>query len=107
MLSGIGPLCVCTRYRGGDDAVFDHYPYHQTVMHNATCEYERVPGWDEDISDVRDIADLPQTARDYLAFIADFVGVPVGMVGVGPGSDQIAWTDEGRSSIAARTAAVA
>jgi hypothetical protein len=35
------------------------------------------------------------------------VGVPVGMVGVGPGSDQIAWTDEGRASIAARTAAVA
>jgi adenylosuccinate synthase len=107
VLSGLGELNVCTRYRGPGEATFDTYPYHQTVMHSASGEYERVPGWDEDISDIRDIADLPQAARDYLAFIADFVGVPVGMVGVGPGSDQIAWTDEGRASIAARTAAVA
>jgi adenylosuccinate synthase len=107
VLSGLGELNVCTRYRGPGEARFDTYPYHQTVMHSASGEYERVPGWDEDISECRDVADLPQAARDYLAFIADFVGVPVGMIGVGPGSDQIAWTDEGRTSIAARNALIA
>ena len=66
VLSGIGPISVCTRYRGGDEAIFDHYPYHQTVMHNATGEYEQLPGWDEDITACRDERELPQAARDYL-----------------------------------------
>ena len=32
---------VCTRYRGAEGAEFDHFPYHQTVLHHATGEYER------------------------------------------------------------------
>ena len=39
-------------------------------------------------------ADLPQTARDYLAFIADFVGVPIRLVSVGPGREQVMWMEE-------------
>src|SRR3954462_13710942 len=68
VLSGLGELNVCTRYRGPGEATFDPYLYHQTVMHSASGEYERLPGWDEDISECRDIADLPQAVRDYLAF---------------------------------------
>ena len=33
VLSGLGELNVCTRYRGPGEARFDNYPYHQTVMH--------------------------------------------------------------------------
>ena len=29
--------------------------------------------------------ELPQTARDYLAYMADFVGVPIALISVGPG----------------------
>jgi adenylosuccinate synthase len=32
--------------------------------------------------------DLPAAAADYLAFLEDQVGVPVRLVGVGPGRDQ-------------------
>ena len=35
VLTGLGDLNVCTRYRGAEEATFDHYPYHQTVMHQA------------------------------------------------------------------------
>ena len=38
-------------------------------------------------------ADLPREARDYLGFIADFVGVPVRLVGVGPDREQSIWLD--------------
>jgi adenylosuccinate synthase len=107
VLTGLGSLNVATRYRGPGEARFDQYPYHQTVMHHAVGEYEQLPGWDEDISDVREEADLPQAVRDYLAFVADFVGVPVGLVGVGPGREQVIWTAAGRDSLAGRTAAVA
>ncbi len=107
VLSGLGSICVCTRYRGGDEATFDHYPYHQTVMHKATGEYEELPGWEEDITGCRDERELPQAARDYLAYISDFVGVPTALIGVGPGRDQIIWTETGRQSRAARAAAPA
>jgi adenylosuccinate synthase len=107
VLAGLGALNVATRYRGPGEAIFDQYPYHQTVMHHAVGEYEQLPGWDEDISEVRDEADLPQAVRDYLGFIAEFVGVPIGLVGVGPARDQVIWTREGRESLAGRTAAVA
>jgi adenylosuccinate synthase len=107
VLSSLGTLNVCTRYRGPEEATFDHYPYHQTVMHHATGVYEQLPGWEEDLAECRDERDLPQTAREYLAYVADFVGVPVALIGVGPGREQIIWTDAGRASAAARSAAPA
>ena len=82
-------LDVCVRYRGAEEATFDHYPYHQSVMHQASGDYERLPGWDEDITACRDERDLPQAARDYLQYISDFIGVPIALIGVGPGRDQI------------------
>jgi adenylosuccinate synthase len=107
VLTGLGELNVCTRYRGAEEASFDHYPYHQTVMHKAVGEYEQLPGWDEDISDCRDESELPATARDYLAYIAETVGVPIALIGVGAGRDQVIWTRAGRESAAGRAAALA
>src|SRR5205085_8615012 len=107
VLSGLDTISLFTRYRGAEEATFDHYPYHQTVMHQATGEYEQLPGWDEDISDAREEADLPPAARDYLAFVADFVGVPIALIGVGPGRDQVIWTESGRETAAGRRVALA
>jgi adenylosuccinate synthase len=107
VLTGLGELNVCTRYRGAEEATFDHYPYHQTVMHQATGDYVHLAGWDEDISECREERELPQAARDYLQFVSDFVGVPIALIGVGPGRDQVIWTEAGRASLAARAAAVA
>ena len=35
----------------------------------------------------------PTAAREYLRFVADFVGVPIALVGVGPGREQVIWTE--------------
>jgi len=91
VLRGLGPLRAAVRYRSKEGAVLDSFPYHQSILHSATPEYEELPGFDEDISDCREEADLPAAARDFLAFIADFVGVPVRLVGVGPDRDQTIW----------------
>ena len=42
-------------------------------------------------SGCRSEADLPPQARAYLDYIAEFVGVPIRLVGVGPGRDQVVW----------------
>jgi adenylosuccinate synthase len=93
VLRGLGSLRVAVRYRSKEGAVLDSFPYHQSILHSATPEYEELPGFDEDIGDCRNAADLPQAARDYLGFIADFVGVPIRLVGVGPARDQVVWLD--------------
>ena len=88
VLRGLGPLRVAVRYRSKEGAVLDSFPYHQSILHSATPEYEELPGFDEDIGECREEADLPAAARDFLAFVADFAGVPVRLVGVGPDRDQ-------------------
>jgi adenylosuccinate synthase len=101
VLSGFDRIKVCTRYRGQDDASFDTFPYHQSVLHHATAEYEELPGWTEDISECRTMSDLPQAAREYLDWITEQTGVPIVLVGVGPGREQTLWTEAGRASIGA------
>jgi adenylosuccinate synthase len=107
VLSGLGPLRVCTRYRSSNEASFDHFPYHQSVLHHAGGEYEELPGWDEDITECRSEEELPQAARHYLAYLSEFVGVPIALISVGPGRDQVIWTDEGRQTAPAQRAALA
>jgi adenylosuccinate synthase len=94
VLSGIGPLRVAVRYRSKEGAVLDTFPYHQSILHSATPEYEELPGFDLDLTSCRNAGDLPQEARDYLGFIAEFVGVPVKLVGVGPDREQVIWLED-------------
>jgi len=89
VLAGLDPIRVAVRYRSSEGAVLDEFPYHQTVLHGASAEYEELPGFDEDVGDCRTPDDLPKAARDSRAFIEDHTGVPIRMVGVGPGREQM------------------
>jgi adenylosuccinate synthase len=94
VLAGIDPIRVAVRYRSSEGARLDELPYHQSVLHAAEAEYENLPGFDADIGDCRSEASLPREARDYLDFISENVGVPIRLVGVGPGRDQVIWMGE-------------
>lgn len=104
VLSGLETLSVCTSYLGDDGAQFEDFPYHQSVLHHAKGSYIDLPGWSEDLGDCRTIDDLPKNARDYVAFIEEFIGVPVTLIGVGPGRDQVIWTDASEGTIPRRKA---
>jgi adenylosuccinate synthase len=94
VLSGIGPLRMAVRYRSREGAQLDTFPYHQSILHSATAEYEELPGFDLDLGACRSAADLPQEARDYLGFISEFVKVPIRLAGVGPDREQVIWLDD-------------
>jgi adenylosuccinate synthase len=49
------------------------------------CEpvYESLPGWSEDISGAKKMADLPRAARRYVERISKLTGVPLAFVSVG------------------------
>jgi len=98
VLTGFDSIKVCTKYQGPEDASYETFPYHQSVLHKARGEYEELPGWAEDITECRTESDLPQAARDYLAFLEEHVGgIPIVQVGVGPGREQQIWTESGRA----------
>ncbi len=78
---------VCVAYEAGGER-FTHPPYHQSVLHQVTPVYEELPGWRTDLTGVTALAEMPAAARDYVAFLADQVGVEVRLVGVGPGREQ-------------------
>jgi adenylosuccinate synthase len=82
-LAGLKELNVCKAYRiHGRETTF--FPGDADDLARADCVYETLPGWDEDLSDIQDYDALPETTRNYIAAIEKIVGVPVGMVGVGP-----------------------
>ena len=66
VLRGIDPLRVAVRYRSKEGAVFDRFPYHQSILHSAIPEYEELPGFDVDVEGCRSEAELPPQARAYL-----------------------------------------
>jgi len=78
---------VCVAYEAGGER-FTHPPYHQSTLHQVTPVYQELPGWRTDLSGVTSLADMPAAARDYVEFLAEQIGVPVRLVGVGPGREQ-------------------
>src|SRR4029077_6342421 len=102
VLSGFDRIGVCTSYSGAGGAHFEDVPYPQPALHHTTAELTELPGWSEDLGECRTVADLPGAAQDYLRFIAEHVGAPVTLVGVGPGREQTIWTDAGQATLIAR-----
>ena len=89
VLSIFESIPVCTHYTLPDGTVTEDFPGHQSDFHHAQPVYAELPGWNTDISHVRDAGQLPAAARDYLHFIEQQVGVPVAIVGIGQRRDQI------------------
>jgi len=99
VLSGLDRIKVCLSYRGADGAEFEDFPYHQTVLHHTTAQLTELGGWKEDLGECRTMSDLPAGAHEYLDFIAEHIGVPVALIGVGPCREQTVWTDAGRGTL--------
>ena len=88
ILDQLDSIKVCVAYEH-DGQRIEEFPYHQSVLHHVTPVFEELPGWKQDLTGVTDRADLPAEAADYLAFLEQHCGVPVRLVGVGPGRRQV------------------
>jgi adenylosuccinate synthase len=87
ILDPLETVRVCVAYEL-DGVRYDHLPYHQTVMHKARPIYEELPGWKTDLSELTHPSQLPPRARDYIEFLSEQVGIPIHLVGLGPGREQ-------------------
>ena len=86
VLSGYETIPVCVAYEV-DGVVTEEMPLDQAGFEAAVPVYEELPGWSEDISEVRSFADLPQAAQDYVLRIEELARCRISAIGVGPGRE--------------------
>jgi len=87
VLSGLEEIKICVGYK-----------YKNKIMKNFTtniealdsCEpiYEELPGWKENLDDIKRFDELPENAKKYLKRIEELLGIPVCIVSVGPERNQ-------------------
>lgn len=87
VLTGIKTLKICVAYRYKGE-IMEEFPASLKVL--AECEpvYEELPGWDEDITGVKNLNELPVNARHYLERISQLTQIPLSIFSVGPDRNQ-------------------
>ncbi len=87
VLSGEPELKLATSYQMPDGET-DRFVADGYALADATPKYETMAGFSQDITGARTFDELPDEAKVYIKRIEDFVGVPVGIVSVGPDREQ-------------------
>jgi adenylosuccinate synthase len=87
VLDGLEYLKICTgyEYRG---ELLEHFPASLKVLAECKPVFETLPGWPEDISGIKKLADLPVNVRKYLDRIAELTQTPIDIISVGADRDQ-------------------
>jgi len=87
VLDGMERVKICVGYRLGD-RVLETVP-HTAVLERVQPVYEELPGWRGPCKGIRAYSQLPPEAKRYLKRIEEIVGVPISLIGVGPGREEM------------------
>ncbi|MGF7049316.1 adenylosuccinate synthase [Paenibacillus sp. DS2015] len=87
VLSGLETVKICTgyKYRG---EVIEYYPASLKMLAECEAVYEEMPGWSEDITGAKTLADLPENTRNYVQRVSELTGIPIAIFSVGRNRDQ-------------------
>jgi adenylosuccinate synthase len=80
------PVCVAYEL---DGKRIDTIPANIDDLARVKPIYETLPGWKKPINAVRNFAQLPAEAQQYIAFIERHTGVAIRWIGTGPGREEI------------------
>ena len=86
-LGYLDEIKVCTGYDIGGKVTTD-FPV-PALLDQAKPVYETLPGWKCDIRGITDPEQIPQQAKDYVAFLEKEIGVPIVMYSTGPRREEI------------------
>ena len=92
VLAHFDDLKVCVAYEL-DGKRLDTFPAHADQLRRCKPIYETIPGWNQPVDDVRQVSDFPSGALDYVKRIEELVGIPVGVLSVGPDRAQTIFTE--------------
>lgn len=71
-----------------DGKRIDYFPSQVEELRRVQPVYETLPGWQQDVTEIRAVKDLPQNAQRYLDRISELLRLPVAVVSVGPDREQ-------------------
>ena len=86
VLSGFKTLKVCTSYIYKSAEIF-HLPFN-IEEENVSPVYTEFKGWKEDLTAISDSKNLPNEFNSYVAFIENYLNLPITIVSVGPDRKQ-------------------
>jgi adenylosuccinate synthase len=78
-------ICVCYNYRGEN---IDYPPELTEDLEKCSPVYEDLPGWKNDLTQVKSFEELPENAKGYVRRLEELMKVPIGYISVGPGRVQ-------------------
>ncbi|SPY93683.1 adenylosuccinate synthetase [Proteus mirabilis] len=84
VLDGLKEVKVCVGYRLPNGEVIETTPLAADDWEGIEPIYESMPGWNESTFGVKDKAQLPQAALNYIKRVEELTGVPVDIVSTGP-----------------------
>lgn len=88
ILTGFDELKLCTAYEIDGERI-DYVPTTIDELARAIPIYETLPGWSENVSNLREKSDLPSAARRYIDRIAELCDTEIQLVSVGPERAQL------------------
>jgi adenylosuccinate synthase len=92
VLSVVDEIQVAVAYEMNGGERTTTFPGDSFLLEKCKPIYEKMPGWKKDISGVRRLADLPSEARHYIDRLSELIGLPIGVVSVGPDRAQTIFT---------------
>src|SRR5262245_55537606 len=78
-------ICVGYRYQGD---LLTEFPEEERIWREAEPVYEELSGWQTSTRGLREYADLPTKARQYLERMSEVVGVPFALISTGAVRDE-------------------
>ena len=87
VLGYLDEIKVCTGYEI-DGEITREFPV-SCKLSRAKPVYTTLPGWKCDIRGITDPEQIPQQAKDYVAFLEKEIGVPIVMYSTGPRREEI------------------
>ena len=85
-------LKVCVAYEL-DGHRIERLPSHAEQLRRCQPIYETIPGWNEPVDHLRRAEQFPAGALAYVQRIEELIGIPVGVLSVGPDRAQTIFTD--------------
>ncbi|MCL6605903.1 MAG: adenylosuccinate synthase [Paenibacillus sp.] len=87
VLSGLETVKICTGYKFRGD-IITTYPASLKKLAECEAVYEELPGWSEDITSAKTLADLPENTRRYVERVSELTGIPIAIFSVGRNREQ-------------------
>jgi adenylosuccinate synthase len=82
VLDTLPTVKICVGYRWQGEVLTD-FPEEEPIWHQAEAVYEELSGWQTPTHGIRDYAELPAKARQYLERLSELIGVEIGLVSTG------------------------